>query len=90
MVCAPGVAGIAAIGAVSAVVAAEVGERDENLARVGDDAGTELLFQRARSGEQFGQKVVIAGQQLDRNFGSERMAVATIVQVRDEIVARAL
>ncbi len=44
-----GLAGIAAVGAVSAVIAAQICQRDENLARIGDDAGAILLLERARS-----------------------------------------
>src|SRR5215831_14488175 len=43
-----GLAWIAAKSAVSAVVAAQVGQGDENLARVGDHTGPELFFYRAR------------------------------------------
>src|SRR6516162_559105 len=41
----PGLAGIATIGAVRAVVAAQIRERDEYFARVGDDARAVLFFQ---------------------------------------------
>ena len=36
---------VAAEGAVAAVVTAEVGEREEDLARIGDDAGLKALFE---------------------------------------------
>ena len=45
-----GLAGVFAEGAVAAVVAAEIGERDENFSRVGDDAGLELVFCGVRGG----------------------------------------
>src|ERR1039458_827968 len=51
-----GLAGISAVGAVSAIIAAQVSQRDKPLARVGDDAGTILLLEGARSRKQFGKK----------------------------------
>ena len=65
-----GVAGIAAEGAVSAIVAAEVGQRQENFARIGDDAGLEAFFGGAGGGEEFRKIVVGAANQTQ----SERRA----------------
>ena len=61
-----GLAGIAAEGAVSAIIAAQIGQRDKHLARVGDDAGTILFFERARSRKQFRQNFVVAAQAAGR------------------------
>src|SRR5208283_5961253 len=79
--------GIAAVGAVSAIVAAEVGKRDEDFARIRDDAWAELLFQCARDGEQFGEELVIAGQELNGDFRREWMAVE---QMSSQICGRHL
>jgi hypothetical protein len=59
-----GIGGITAEGAVSAVVPAEIREREENLARVGDDAGLESFFGGAGGGQEFGQIGVGAGDEL--------------------------
>ena len=61
-----GFSGIAAEDAVAAVVPAEVGQRQENLPRISDDAGLEVLFCGAGSGEQRGQIVVTAADQAER------------------------
>src|ERR1700722_616426 len=53
-----GVSGIAAEGAVSAVIAAEIGQREEDLTRVSDDAGFEAFFGGASGGEKFGKLAV--------------------------------
>ena len=55
-----GFSGIAAESAIAAVVAAEVGQWEENLARVGDDAGLEVISCGAGGGEKRGQIVVTA------------------------------
>ena len=75
------VAGIAAVGAVSAIIAAEVGQRDKHLARVGDDAGTILLLEGARSRQQIRQKVVVAAQELAGNVGREWLPVAHLAEM---------
>ena len=62
MVCAPGIAGIAAKCAISAIVAAEIGQGNENLAGIGDDAGLESLFCGARRSEKLGQVGIGAAQ----------------------------
>ncbi len=56
--------GVAAEGAVTAVVAAKIGQRQKNLPRVGDDAGLEVFFCGAGGGEQRGEIVVIAANQV--------------------------
>ena len=66
-----GVAGIAAEGAVSAVVAAEIGQRQEDLARVGDDAGPEALFGGVGGGEKFGKIVVGAANELQSSLARD-------------------
>ena len=70
-----GIAGIAAEGAVSAVVAAEIGQRQKNFARIGDDAGLEALFGGAGGGEEFGKIVVGALNQVERGLARDRGAV---------------
>ena len=74
-------AGIAAVGAVSAIIAAEVGQRDKHFARVGDDAGTILLLEGARSRKQFRQKVVVAAQELAGDVGREWLPIAHLAQM---------
>ena len=59
----PGFARVAAEGAVSAVVAAKIGQRQEDLARIGDGAGPEALFGSAGGREEFRQIVVGATNQ---------------------------
>ena len=55
-----GFSGIAAEGAVAAVVTAEIGQRQKNLSRIGDDAGSEVFFRGACRREQSWEVVVAA------------------------------
>ena len=77
-----GVAGIAAEGAVSAVVAAEIGQRQKDFARVGDDAGLEAFFGGAGGGEEFGKIVVGAADQAQRGFARDGDAGAHLGERR--------
>jgi hypothetical protein len=57
------VGGIAAEGTVAAVIAAEISQRQEDFARVGDCAGLEVFFCRSGRREQCGQVVLVATDQ---------------------------
>jgi len=67
-------AGVAAKGAISAIIAAQVGQRNENLARIGDDFGLEALFGGAGGGREFGQIVVGAADQLECSLAGDWFA----------------
>ncbi len=54
-----GLAGIAAEDAIAAVVPAEVGEGEEDLAGIGDNAWLEALFDLAGGGKQYRKFVFI-------------------------------
>src|SRR5579863_8159461 len=54
----PRISRIAAEGAVSAVVTAEIGQRQEDLTRVSNDAGFEAFLGGTRGGEKLGKVVV--------------------------------
>ncbi len=75
-----GVAGISAESAVSAIVAAEIGQRQEDFARVGDDAGLEAFFGRARGGEEFGKIVVGAADEVQGGLARDGDAGAHLGQ----------
>ncbi len=77
-----GIAGIAAEGAVSAVVAAEIGQRQEDFSRVGDDAGLEALFGGAGGGEKFGKIVVGAANEVQGGLARDGDAGADLGERR--------
>ena len=70
-VCA-GLAGIAAEGAIAAVVATEVGERNKNLARIGNDAGLKRCLASMAADKQRGKIVVRTADQLASIFSRKR------------------
>ena len=61
-------AGIATKYAVAAIVTAKIGQRDENFARISNDARLKTLFGGAGGGEKVGQFSVTAAHQADRNI----------------------
>jgi hypothetical protein len=77
-----GFSGIAAEGAVAAVVAAKIGQRQENLPRVGDDAGLEVFFGGASGPEQRGKIVVATADQAQGQFARDGRSGPQIVQFR--------
>ena len=79
-----GFAGIAAEDAVAAIVAAQVGQRDEDFARIGDDAGLEALLEFQGGGEESGEFVVRATQELAGALARERQPVAQFVEISRE------
>ena len=66
-----GISGIAAEGAVAAVVAAEIGQRQKDLPRIGDDTGLEVFSCGAGGGQQRGQIVVTAADQAQRQVARD-------------------
>src|SRR5712675_356284 len=75
-----GFAGIAAKGAVAAVVATKIGQRQENFARVGDDAGLEALFGGTGGSKKFGQVIVMAADQAQCGIACNRKSGAQLCQ----------
>src|SRR5690242_9861845 len=69
-----GLAWIAAKPTVSAIISAKIGQGDENLARIGDDAGLEPLFGGASGSQQAGQVGVGAGNQAESPLPGNRNA----------------
>src|SRR5579862_6688325 len=80
---------IPAKGAISAVVAAEVCQRNENFARIRNDAGLETLLGSASGSKQLGEIIFRAANQLQRLLprnsdarldGSQRRSAGRIAQ----------
>ena len=81
-----GFAGIAAEDAVAAIIAAQVGQRDEDLTRIGDDPGLEALLGCKRGGEEGGEFVVRAVKKLACPLAGNGQAVAQLVEKSQRIV----
>ena len=79
----PGLSRVASENAVAAVVTAKIGQRQEDLPRIGDDAGFEIISRGACGGEQRRQIVVTAADQAQRGYARDGSPRANGPERRD-------